>query len=419
MRPRSRAAFVAFAGVGALVLASSGPVAGGPSSKDFVVDGLALGGAVYPDSSVYKAYTCRPSQDFSGFTWCSHQSERTGKFGRFGSRVMLLHSSSNEVVFITETIVPAFFSPGDADREIERISKRFGQGARVLTADARPGLPHALLAAWGEATLTPLDETALDALRRGEAIHRGLIADFLGDARKSARSGLPVFSIGGGPGFLWGASFDDAGQGSLRSSAVNVDELGSPRTASNPPIVASMNAPRPPILSPNAPSLAITNNSCRNIDTVLIDGAKQLEGIAAGSTGNFHMDGRCRHSVSGMSGVITWSNDIQCEGAPYQSYSLNWIYNNPDSASEAISDNSVIVETHASNYYGQMEITSKADCITITKIVANRENCKVANPEPNRVLKFGETLTVPYFCSKVLEINLNTDQGSSVFTFDR
>ena len=214
MRPTSRAAFVAFAGVGALVLAGSGPVAAGPSSKDFIVDGLALGGA--PDSSVYKAYTCRPSQDFSGFTWCSHQSERTGKFGRFASRVMLLHSSSNEVVFITETIVPAFFYPGDADREIERISKRFGQEARVLTADVRPGLPHALLAAWGEATLTPLDETALDALRRGEAIHRGLIADFLGDAQKSARSGLPVFSIGGGPGFLWGASFDDAGQGLVR-----------------------------------------------------------------------------------------------------------------------------------------------------------------------------------------------------------
>jgi hypothetical protein len=66
-----------------------------------------------------------------------------------------------------------------------------------------------------------------------------------------------------------------------------------------------------------------------------------------------------------------------------------------------------------------MEITSKADCIAITKIIANRENCRVANPEPNKVLKFGETLTVPYFCSKLLELNLSTDQGSSVFTFDR
>ena len=199
---------------------------------------------------------------------------------------MLLHSSSNKVVFITETVVPAFFAPGDVDREIARISKGFEQEARTLTADVKPGLPHAILATWGDVTLTPLDETALDALRRGQVIHRGLIADFIGDARKSARSGLPVFSLGGGPGFLWGASFDDAGRGSLRSSAVDVGELGTPQTPLSTP-VAAMTQPRRPVLSPNAPSLNINNNSCRNIDTVLVDGATQLTGIGAGGVGQF------------------------------------------------------------------------------------------------------------------------------------
>jgi hypothetical protein len=66
-----------------------------------------------------------------------------------------------------------------------------------------------------------------------------------------------------------------------------------------------------------------------------------------------------------------------------------------------------------------MEITSKSDCIDIQKIVANRGNCRVANPEPSKALKFGETLTVPYFCGKLLELNISTDQGSAVFTFDR
>ena len=65
---------------------------------------------------------------------------------------------------------------------------------------------------WGAVTLTPLDEEAMDALRRGDPIHRGLIAEFIGDAHKSARVGLPVYSIGGGPGFLWGASFNGAGK---------------------------------------------------------------------------------------------------------------------------------------------------------------------------------------------------------------
>jgi hypothetical protein len=53
MRPTSRAAFVAFVGVGALVVAGSGTIAAGPSSRDFIVDGLTLGGAVYPESAVY------------------------------------------------------------------------------------------------------------------------------------------------------------------------------------------------------------------------------------------------------------------------------------------------------------------------------------------------------------------------------
>ena len=41
-----------------------------------LVDGLALGGTIYPESAIYKAYTCRPSDDFPGFTWCAvHHSQ--------------------------------------------------------------------------------------------------------------------------------------------------------------------------------------------------------------------------------------------------------------------------------------------------------------------------------------------------------
>ncbi len=227
---------------------SPGSVAGrsaGPSSRDFVVDGLALGGAVYPESAVYQAYTCRPSEDFAGFTWCARHHERTGKFGSYTSWVTLLHSSANRVVFITQAVTPAFFDPGDVDREIARISKGFGQVARTLTTDAKLGSAHAILTAWGDVTLTPLDEAALDALRRGEEIHRGLVADFIGDARKSARDGLPVFSLGGGPGFLWGANFDDTGRGSLRISAVDASELPTPPGAAPGPIPAPSPAPTP------------------------------------------------------------------------------------------------------------------------------------------------------------------------------
>jgi hypothetical protein len=65
-------------------------------------------------------------------------------------------------------------------------------------------------------TLSELDQATMQALRNGDAIHRGVLADFLGDPRKSARAGLPVYSIGGGPGYIWNADYDDSGHGALR-----------------------------------------------------------------------------------------------------------------------------------------------------------------------------------------------------------
>jgi hypothetical protein len=296
--------------------------------------------------------------------------------------------------------------------------KVFGQEARTLTADVKPGLPHAILAAWGDVTLTPLDETALDALRRGREIHRGLIADFIGDARKSARSGLPVFSLGGGPGFLWGASFDDAGKGSLRSSAVDDNEVGT--TAGNRQMVsvAPANRPKSPIVSPYAPSLTINNNSCRNITTVVIDGATQLHGVGPGDTGNFHMDGRCIHAVEGISEEVTWNEAIRCQGVPYNNYTLSWIYTNGPPVTD-LPEDSLIVETRSNDNYGQIQITSKLDCVTVRKLVANRGNCNVGEMEPQRVLKFGQTLSIPYFCSKLIELNISTDEGNSTFNWER
>jgi hypothetical protein len=385
--------------------------------RDFIVDGLSLGQAIYPESSTYKGYTCRLSHDFAGYTWCEYQNNRSGKFVIYKSSVMLLHSSSNRLVFITEAIAPAYFAPGDVDREIARISKGFNQSARTMSADAKPGLPHAILAAWGDVTLTPLDQAALDALRRGDVIHRGLIADFIGDARESARKGLPVFSLGGGLGFLWGASFNDDGKGTLRDSAVDASELSG---AEAPTAIISTPPPlKSPILSEYAPTLVINNKSCRDIDTVSIDGATQLHGIGPGDVGTFHMDGRCNHVVNGASGNVTWNDTVRCQGIPYNNYSINWIDNSGPPVDSTLPEDSLIVETRSNDMYGQIEITSKLDCVTIQKLMANRGNCKTGGNEPQGVLKFGQTVTIPYFCSKLLELNISTDQGSSVFTFDK
>ncbi len=193
----------------------------GPHNPIFVVDGLAVGGAVYPDTPAYKAYKCRPSDQFPGFTWCAIKHSLSGKFGPYDSWVTILHSDANTAVFVLQDVIPAYFAPGDAEREIQRLSQQFGQSARIYNGDPRPDAPHSVIAAWGDVSLTALDESTMDQLRRGDTINSGLLVDFLGDSRKSAREGLPVFHMGGGVGFIWAAKFDDGGKGRLRISTVN------------------------------------------------------------------------------------------------------------------------------------------------------------------------------------------------------
>jgi hypothetical protein len=64
-------------------------------NHDFVVDGLAVGAAVRPDSPVYRAYKCRPSDEFPGFTWCAIKHPMSGRFGPYDSWVTILHSDTN------------------------------------------------------------------------------------------------------------------------------------------------------------------------------------------------------------------------------------------------------------------------------------------------------------------------------------
>ena len=239
--------------------------ASGSYNPDFVVDGLAVGSAVHPDSPVYKAYKCRPSDQFSGFTWCVIKHPMTGRFGPFDSWVTILHSEANTAVFILQDVLPAYFAPDDVEREIQRLSQHFGQAARVVTGDSRADAPHSVIAAWGDVTLTPLDESTLDKLRRGETITAGLLVDFLADSRKSAREGLPVFHMGGGAGYVWAATFDDAGKGRLRITAVNPSLLPASSAEPSPPIDHAPTASPTPTPTTPDPGQAARDRAERTI----------------------------------------------------------------------------------------------------------------------------------------------------------
>jgi hypothetical protein len=58
-------------------------------------------------------------------------------------------------------------------------------------------------------------------LAQGKSPHRGILIDFLVDLHKSARVSLPVYSVSGEQGFVWVASYDREGEGTLRFFAMD------------------------------------------------------------------------------------------------------------------------------------------------------------------------------------------------------
>jgi hypothetical protein len=84
----------------------------------------------------------------------------------------------------------------------------------------RPGL-DGILASWGNTVLEPLDTENRKAFAEGRRLGKGYYIDFIGNFDRSAKEGFPLYRIGGGAGFIWAASFDQKGRGTLRLLAVD------------------------------------------------------------------------------------------------------------------------------------------------------------------------------------------------------
>ena len=222
-RPRRGAIVCALAvfGSGALFQA---PTQAGDRTQ-YIVDGLALGAPVHPSSSTYRAYQCRLSEQFASFVWCQRQKTQQGKFGNFVSINSILHSPDRATVYVSQYIEPAFFGPGDVEREIERLSQRFGSAPQILELPKRASIPRGVIAYWGDVLLEPLDTQSLAQLASGQSVKKGMLFDFIGNFGDSAREGFPVFQLGGGAGYVWGAHFDGAGRGSLRMTAIDASQF--------------------------------------------------------------------------------------------------------------------------------------------------------------------------------------------------
>lgn len=122
---------------------------------------------------------------------------------------------------------------GDVDREIKRLSQRFGTVPHILQSPQRSGSPSGVIAYWGDVKLTPLDSRSLAQLAAGQSVAKGMLFDFLGNFGDSAREGFPIFQLGGASGYVWGAHFDENGKGSLRMTAIDASQFSVPSSVAH------------------------------------------------------------------------------------------------------------------------------------------------------------------------------------------
>jgi hypothetical protein len=184
------------------------------SQFHYVVNGIVLGGSV--DGHTYLEYECNPSEQFSGFIWCHNRRMETLRVGTVVFNNSILHDADGKVVYVNKYITPVIFGPGEIEKIISLISVKYGEAARVMRLSSPQGDRDALIALWGQISLEQLDSSALSIIASGRDVNSGLLVDYLGDFRKSAKIALPVYRIAGGPGYLWSASYDRRGRGHQR-----------------------------------------------------------------------------------------------------------------------------------------------------------------------------------------------------------
>src|SRR6516162_9927646 len=213
---------------GIVVLAHAALIGNAIAATEYAVDGVAVGSQLNFGSASYREYKCNPSDQFEGFVWC--QKKRTDKERRrsYITAYSLLHSEDGNLSYINRSQEPAFLNPSEAELNIQQYSRNLGETARILKMPHRSGLPDGVIAVWGKVTLVPLDQESIKILAEGKSPRKGFLIDYLRDFTRSAKQGLPIYRIDGGPGFIWAASFDRKGRGTLRSAAVDVSGFALP-----------------------------------------------------------------------------------------------------------------------------------------------------------------------------------------------
>jgi hypothetical protein len=209
------------------------------AATEYAIDGLAVGTQLNFSSASYREYKCSPSDQFAGLIWCQKARTDKERRGSYTAAYSLLHSQDGNISYVSRSQEPAFLNPKEVELNIQRYSRKIGESPRIMKMPHRSGLPDGLIAVWGKIKLEPLDHESIKILAAGKSPKKGFLIDYLRNFARSAKEGFPIYRIDGGPGFIWAASFDNKGRGTLRLAAVEESGFSPPPT----PVVVSTAAP--------------------------------------------------------------------------------------------------------------------------------------------------------------------------------
>lgn len=197
----------------------------GNQPSAYQVDGIALGSRMRPGGSAYREYKCTPSEQFDGLTWCQKSSQDRERRGPFTVTYSILRDASGSILYVNRYQVPAFFGANEAKEDIASYARKFGETPEITDVPRRSGQPHCQLALWGNVVLKVLDSESMKIVADGKSPKKGMLIDCIGDFTRSVKEGLPLYRISGGAGFVWVASYDERGRGTLRFAAVDASRL--------------------------------------------------------------------------------------------------------------------------------------------------------------------------------------------------
>ena len=209
------------------------------TTDSYSVDGLALGSKVALESAAYRQYHCVPSQEFEGFVWCTKVSNDKQPRGRVEVWSSILHAQDGTVAYVNR-YQPAYWAANEVADDIQRLSRQIGEEPHIIQLPARPGMPRGTLATWGKVVLEPIVGDEFRLLAEDKPLKKTIAIDFIGNFTQSARRGLPIYRLAGGAGFVWVASYNQSGRGTLRFSAVDASTYSFQELPPPPPDTAHM-----------------------------------------------------------------------------------------------------------------------------------------------------------------------------------